>query len=55
MKIVLLWAFPFFFFWLDTVNFTDEKVGIPKPLLFFRGSEMETVEVRRFSVCEGID
>ena len=28
-----------------------DKVGLPKPLSFLRVSGLETVDVRRFSVC----
>ena len=31
-----------------------DKVRIPKSLLFFRGPGLETVKVRRFSVCWGM-
>lgn len=32
----------------------NDKVGLLKPLLFFRGPGMETVEVGRSSVCWGL-
>lgn len=32
-----------------------DKVGLPKPLSFFRGFRVETIEDGRFSVCWGIE
>ena len=46
-----------FFGWggdvLGTLLMVCEKVGLPRPLIFFRGSGMEAVEFGRFLVCWG--